>query len=408
MSFKNIIQIFRELKKQKLRTFLTLFGIIWGTVSVILLLAFGFAIKANTSKAMHGLGESICIMWAGKTSISHAGFPKGRDIHFYNGDAEFVRQQVPLVGKISPQYTSTVTTRVRDKKQSFQISGVLPEFTDMRNLIPRQGGRFLNPIDEQKRRRVVFIGFDVEEKMFGKGQGLGKTLYIEGMPFTVVGVLIEKQQNSSYNGRDKDSIFMPKNTYLGIYGDRFIDTIICKADKVEYTDQMKEQIQQAFSRKYRFHPDDTEALSIWDTTDNEKFLNTFFGGFNIFLGIVGVMTLIVGGIGISNIMYVIVEERTTEIGIKRAVGAKKHVILFQYLVETFIIAAIGTIIGFLISLGVILLVNQLPIQDAVGVLELQPLISAITVGIIILITLAAGWGPARRASNLDPVLAISG
>jgi putative ABC transport system permease protein len=232
-------------------------------------------------------------------------------------------------------------------------------------------------------------------------------MYIQGMPFTVVGVLIEKQQNSSYSGRDKDLIFMPISTYLGIYGDRIINNIVCKAENVKYTDQMKDGIQLALARKYRFHPDDTEALGIWDTTENEKFLDTFFGGFNIFLGVVGVMTLIVGGIGISNIMYVIVEERTSEIGIKRAVGAKKHIILFQYLTETFIIAGIGTIIGFLFSLGIITLINQLPLEDYLGNLILNPNITFITIGIIILITLVAGWGPAKRASNLDPVVAIS-
>lgn len=405
--FKNILQILRELKKQKLRTFLTLFGIIWGTVSVILLLAFGFAIKGQASKSMHGLGESICIMWAGRTSISHAGFPRGRNLHFYNGDAEYLREQVPLIGKISPQYARTVPVRVKDKKQSFSINAVLPEFSKMRNLIARQGGRFINVLDGEKRRRVVFIGFEVEEKMFGKGNGIGKTMYIQGMPFTVVGVLIEKQQNSSYSGRDKDLIFMPISTYLGIYGDRIINNIVCKAENVKYTDQMKDGIQRALARKYRFHPDDTEALGIWDTTENEKFLDTFFGGFNIFLGVVGVMTLIVGGIGISNIMYVIVEERTSEIGIKRAVGAKKHIILFQYLTETFIIAGIGTIIGFLFSLGIITLINQLPLEDYLGNLILNPNITFITIGIIILITLVAGWGPAKRASNLDPVVAIS-
>ncbi|MCF7886456.1 MAG: ABC transporter permease [Candidatus Marinimicrobia bacterium] len=404
---KNILQVLRELKKQKLRTFLTLFGIIWGTVSVILLLAFGFAIKAQTSESMHGLGESICIMWSGKTSISYAGFPRGRNLHFQKGDAEFLRDQVPLIGNISPQYSRSVAVRVKDKKQSFNINAVLPEFTKMRNLVPRMGGRFLNQLDEKKRRRVVFIGFDVEEKMFGKGNGLGKTIYIEGMPFTVIGVLIQKKQDSSYNGRDKDAIYMPVSTYLGIYGDRYMDNMVCKAENVEYTDQMKDDIQLAYARKYRFHPDDTEALGIWDTTENEKFLNTFFGGFNIFLGVVGVMTLIVGGIGISNIMYVIVEERTNEIGIKRAVGAKKHLILFQYLTETFVIAGLGTIIGFLISMGIIALTNQLPLKEYIGTLVLDPVIAMTTIIIIVMITLAAGWGPATRASNLDPVIAIN-
>jgi len=406
VSIKNILQILRELKNQKLRTSLTLFGIIWGTVSVILLLSFGFAIKARVSKNMHGLGESICIMWPGRTSISYAGFPKGRNINFNNGDAQYLKNQVPTIKYISPQYSRRTTVQVHNKKQSFQINAVWPEFKEMRNLIPRMGGRFLNKLDSKKRRRVAFIGFDVEEKMFGKDNGMGKTINIAGKPFTVVGVLIEKKQNSSYNGRDKDAIYIPVSTYLGMHNVKYINNMVYKARDVDQTEIMKEQVQTTLAQKYKFHPEDSEALGIWDTTENEKFLNTFFGGFNIFLGIVGVMTLIVGGIGISNIMYVVVEERTREIGIKRAIGAKKRTIRTQYLIETFLISGFGAIIGFLISMGIVWISNKFPIQESVGTIEINPIITIITITIIIAITLIAGWGPAKRASSLDPVVAI--
>ncbi len=148
-------------------------------------------------------------------------------------------------------------------------------------------------------------------------------------------------------------------------------------------------------------------MPIWDTTEYDQFLSTFFNGFTIFLGVVGVMTLIVGGIGIANIMYVIVEERTAEIGVKRAIGAKKRVILSQYLIETFFISILGTISGFLFAVLLIVIINQAPIEDFVGVLILKPSIAIITIIIISMITLIAGWGPAKRAATLDPVVAIS-
>lgn len=407
MFIKNIAQVFRELSKQKLRTLLTLFGIFWGTTAVILLLTFGAAVKANSSKTMHGMGESICVIWAGRTSISYGGFPKGRNLSFYKDDAQYLKEQVQLIDDISPQYSRQVPVKVNNKKQNFNINAVWPEFKEMRNMVPREGSRFINPIDMEKRRRVVFIGNEVEKTMFGDKDAVGKLMYINGTPFIVVGVIIEKEQDGSYNGRDKDAIFMPTSTYLSIYGDRYVNNLVARAKDVNKTEQMKKAIVAAMAKKYRFSEEDTQALPIWDTTEADQFLNIFFNGFTIFLGIVGVMTLIVGGIGIANIMYVIVEERTSEIGVKRAIGAKKRVILMQYLVETFAIAAAGSVSGFLFSVVLIWGINLAPIEEFVGVLILNPAIAVTTIIIISIITLIAGWGPAKRASTLDPVVAIN-
>jgi len=405
---KNLRMIFRELSKQKLRTILTLFGIFWGTTSVILLLTFGMAVKSRTSKTMHGMGEAICVIWSGKTSISYGGFPKGRQLSFFNGDAEYLRQQVPLIGEISPQYARyDVPVNVNGKKQNFTINAVWPEFQDMRNMVPREGSRFISPLDMEERRRVVFIGNEVEKTMFGSEDAVGKLMYIDALPYRVIGVIVEKQQDGSYNGQDKNAIFMPTTTYLGIYGDRYIDNLVARAKDVHKTPQMKAAIVTAMAKKYRFSPEDTQALPIWDTTEYDQFLSTFFNGFTIFLGVVGVMTLIVGGIGVANIMYVIVEERTSEIGVKRAIGAKKRVILSQYLIETFFISMVGTISGFLFAVLLIVIINQAPIEDFVGVLILKPSIAIITIIIISMITLIAGWGPAKRAATLDPVVAIN-
>jgi putative ABC transport system permease protein len=401
--------ILRELSKQKLRTMLTLFGIFWGTTSVILLLTFGIAVKASTSKTMHGMGEAICVIWSGKTSISYGGFPKGRQLSFYNDDAQYLKDQVPLIGEISPQYSRyDIAVNVGDKKQNFTINAVWPEFQDMRNMVPREGSRFINNLDMENRRRVVFIGNEVEKTMFGDTNSVGKMMLIDGIPYKVIGVIIAKEQDGSYNGRDKYAIFMPTTTYLGIYGDRYVNNLVARAKNVNQTSQMKKAIVEAMAKKYRFAPEDTQALPIWDTTEYDQFLGTFFTGFTIFLGVVGVMTLIVGGIGIANIMYVIVEERTSEIGIKRAIGAKKRVILTQYLIETFVISSVGTIAGFLFARLLIFGINKAHLDDFVGVLILNPTIAILTIIIISSITFIAGWGPAKRASTLDPVVAING
>jgi len=354
------------------------------------------------------MGEAICVIWSGKTSISYGGFPKGRQLSFYNDDAQYLKDQVPLIGNISPQYSRyDVPVNVNNKKQNFTINAVWPEFQDMRNLVPRKGSRFISDLDMKKRRRVVFIGNEVEKTMFGDTSSVGKMMLIDGIPYRVVGVIIEKQQDGSYNGQDKNAIFMPTTTYLGIYGARYVNNLVARAKNVRYTSQMKQAIIEAMAKKYRFSPEDTQALPIWDTTEYDQFLGTFFNGFTIFLGVVGVMTLIVGGIGIANIMYVIVEERTSEIGVKRAIGAKKRVILVQYLIETFVISSIGTITGFLFAILLIFGINQAPLEDFIGVLILKPVVAIITILIISAITFIAGWGPAKRAANLDPVVAIN-
>ena len=354
------------------------------------------------------MGEAICVIWSGKTSISYGGFPKGRQLSFYNDDAQYLRDQVSLIGEISPQYARyDIPVNVGDKKQNFTINAVWPEFQDMRNMVPRAGSRFINNLDMEKRRRVVFIGNEVEKTMFGDTSSVGKMILIDNIPYKVIGVIIAKEQDGSYNGQDKYAIFMPTTTYLGIYGDRYINNMIARAKNVQQTSQMKQAIVEAMAKKYRFSPEDTQALPVWDTSEYDQFLGTFFTGFTIFLGIVGVMTLIVGGIGIANIMYVIVEERTSEIGVKRAIGAKKRLILTQYLIETFLISAVGTIAGFLFALILIFVINQAPLEDFIGVLILNPAVAIITIVIISTITLIAGWGPAKRASLLDPVIAIN-
>jgi putative ABC transport system permease protein len=406
MFWKNILQLFRDMRHQKLRTALTLFGIVWGSVAIILLLTFGQGLYQVSSKAAHGMGESICIIWPGRTSIPYEGLPRGRFIGFQERDVELLRQQITEIRYISPEYSRDVKVRVGKESYTAPLSGVYPEYQYMRNMIAMPGGRFINDLDQEYRRRVVFIGNGVEKDLFGVGNGLGKYIEINSTPFRVIGVLKDKIQNSNYNNMDSDQIFIPSATYAGIFGDRYINNMILQADKVEYTDQMKAKTYQVLGRKHRFDPDDKEALGIWDTTEMDKFFNTFFKGFSIFLAIVGSMTLIVGGIGVSNIMHVVVEERTREIGIKKALGAKNRLILGQFLMETIFIVAVGGMVGFLISYGIISLVNLLNLQKYVGELGISPLVWIFTVLILGTIGLISGWFPARRAARLDPVAAI--
>lgn len=406
MFFKNIQQLFRDMSHQKLRTVLTLFGIIWGSVAVILLLTFGNSFHKFSLKAAHGMGEGICIMWGARTSLPHEGFNRGRPIQLTEEDAKIMKQQISVVGLISPEYTRGVTIRVGQEGYSTNLSGVYPVFQELRNMIAAEGGRFINPLDIEQRRRVTFIGNEVEKDLFGEGQGLGEIIYINSIPFRVIGVLKPKMQNSNYNGGDATRIVIPATTFQGIFGHRYLSNMVYKASDVRYTSYMVDQVYQVLGKRHKFNPDDREALAIWDTTEMEKFFNGFFAGFQVFLGIVGCMTLIVGGIGVSNIMNVVVEERTNEIGIKKALGARRKLILGQYLMETLMITALGGVLGFLIAYGFVAIINLLDLQKYIGVLSISPVVTLITVSILGIIGFVAGWFPAKQAAYLDPVAAI--
>jgi len=406
MFWKNLIQLFRDLRHQKLRTLLTLFGIIWGSVAIILLLTFGQSLYKFSVKAAHGMGEGIVVMWGGRTSVPYEGFNRGRPIQFRETDVQLLEQQVTELGIISAEYSRGVTIRVGTEGYSTNLSGVYPVFQDLRNMIAAEGGRFINPLDMEERRRVAFIGDVVEQDLFGEGNGLGQTMYINSIPFTIIGVLKPKMQNSNYNGGDNERIVIPASTFQGIFGHLYLSNMVYKAADVSLTKHMIDRVYEVLGKRYKFDPSDREALAIWDTTEMEAFFNSFFTGFQVFLGIVGCMTLIVGGIGVSNIMNVVVEERRPEIGIKKALGAKRRLILGQYLMETLVITGIGGTIGFLISTGFVSALNMLDLEEYVGVLVISPVVTIVTITLLGTIGLIAGWFPARYAASLDPVEAI--
>ena len=296
------------------------------------------------------------------------------------------------------------------KTLSIDISGVIAEFGEMRNLIPEAGGRFLNPIDDENQRRVIFIGDELKTSVFGESDAIGKTILLNQSPFTVVGVLRKKPQDSSYSGRDKDKAFIPSSTFRALSGDKYVDNIVLQGANAAESKQLIERLRTAFGRRLRFAKDDKEALSIWDTTEQFHFFDIFMLSFNAFLGIIGVLTLIVGGIGVSNIMNVIVEERTREIGIKMALGAKQRFILTQFLIETMLVTALGGVIGFAITYGLCWIFPRTPITagaiEYIGQPELSPLVAILTAVALGTVGLVAGYFPARDASRLDPVVAM--
>lgn len=402
-----VTQFLRDMRSQKLRTFLTIFGIIWGTASVVLLLAFGKGLHAQNQRAMYGLGERIVILWGGKTSKPYMGFGRGRWIQLREEDALLLKREIKEIEGISPEYSRWSTT-MRYKKNTVtqNMIGIYPIFGQLRNIYPELGGRFINHLDLEDKKRVVFIGDKLKKDLFGADKAIGKYIFIDNVPFLVVGVMKKKSQDSSYSGRDENKAFIPATTFAAMYGYKYVNNMIFKPKDARQVEFVKNQVYKVLGRKYKFNPEDKEALWMWDTTEMEKFLTYFFLAFRAFLAIIGTFTLIVGGIGVSNIMNVVVEERTKEIGIKMSLGAKKRHVLSQFIFETLIITFVGGVIGFMFAFMVVKIFPYFKLEEYMGTPEISFSAALIAVGVLGLVGLISGFFPARRAANLNPVQAL--
>jgi putative ABC transport system permease protein len=407
VTFKDVFkQLIRDVRSEKLRTFLTVFGIVWGTVAISLMLAFGTGLHRQLIKATAGLGDRIVITWPGLTSIPFEGLGKGRRIRITEDEIVAVRGDVEGLKGISSEYSTNMKLDYGTKTMSVDVSGVSPEFGSMRNLIPQMGGRFVNPTDMEKQRRMAFVGDKLATDIFGTSPAVGKTILINQSPFTIIGVLVKKDQDSSYSGPDAGKMWMPSTTYRALTGEKYVNNFVFQAGSASSTKQIIDRLRASFGKRLRFDSKDKEALSMWDTTEQFVFFDTFMLAFNGFLGIIGVLTLVVGGIGVSNIMNVVVEERTREIGIKMALGAKQRWILTQFLLETLLVTFVGGVIGFAISLSVCAVFPKLGFTEYIGDPVVSPLVSILTALALGIVGLVAGYFPAREAASLDPVVAM--
>lgn len=399
-------ELWQDVRAQKLRTLMTVMGIAWGTVAVVVLLAFGTGLEAQTMKRFHGLGDRIVILFGGETTKPFAGFGDGRSIRLREEDATLLAEQVPEIVLVSPEF-SYRGARVRNGRSivSPNITGVWPSYTYLRNVIPDVGGRFINQDDVDQRRRVVVLGDAVRDLLFEnvRGDVVGRQVTIGETPFTVVGVMRPKQQSSSYNSRDRDRVFIPSSTHAAMFGQRFVSNIIYRTTGGAATQEAERAVFEVLGGKYRFDPTDDDAIGVWDTAEFEKMFGYLFLGFNVFFLIVGTFTLTVGGIGVANIMYIVVKERTKEIGIKRSIGATRADILFQFFIESTVIVLVGAAIGFGVSLGVVRLMAFVPIQEFVGTPIISSRVALVTMVLLTFVAVLAGYFPARRASTLDPV-----
>jgi putative ABC transport system permease protein len=400
-----LIQFWRDLKAQRLRTALTLFGLGWGTFCVVVLLSFGEGLQRKQYATMAGMGERIILVWGSSTSIPHEGLPRGRYIRIEDSDADAIARQVSGVTQASPEYSDGVVLKGPKGEPSAGLAGVRPGFGAMRRITPEEGGRFLNERDEKERRRVVFLGDRVKKDLFGDEPAVGRLLEIRGIPFRVIGTMPHKEQDSNYNGRDDNKVFVPASVAQASLGLRYPSNLVVEVEKSADGKQIMKQINAVMGKIHHYDPTDEEALLTWDVGEMLAMFTTIFLGFKIFLSILGAFTLAVAGIGVSNIMSMVVEDRTSQIGISMAVGARKQWVLGQILLETLLVVAVGGGLGVLMASATVWASRFLPLGE-VGSPVFSWRIAALTAGLLGLIGVFSGMGPARRAANLNPAVAL--
>jgi putative ABC transport system permease protein len=405
----------RDFRKQKKRMILTLVAILWGTMSIMLLLAFGEGLKRQFAINDRGLGEGIVIMWSGQTAKPYQGFGKGRRIWLRTDDIDYLRRRMPELETVAGEYTRWgAPIKYGTKVLNDRINGIYPEYRDMRNFIPATGGRMIDKLDMDLKRRVAFLGDRTKARLFGEempvDQVIGERIYLNGTPFTVVGVMVHKLQMSSYEGQDADMVAIPATTFETIFNDPYLDYILYKPKAADNMAGVEKRVFEVLGAKYKFDPTDDRALRTWDLVEERRVTQSVMFGIEVFLGVIGFLTLFIAGVGVANIMYVSIRERTREIGVKMAVGARRIYILMQFIVEALGITFIGGLIGMAVAYALTELFKLAPIDSEALMMLGRPTVS-LEIGLVVTIILGilgflAGLFPALKAASINPTEAL--
>jgi putative ABC transport system permease protein len=412
MSLRDLLfDTLRTLWAHKLRTFLTMFGIAWGIVSITLMVAAGEGLRVGQKKVADNFGKDIMIVFAGRTSMHAGGTRAGRAVHWEDADYVFVQREAPACGYILPELGNGQAVRSSYNSGSLLVAGSLPPFANIRT-IPVAEGRFYNAEDTALGRRVAFLGSDAKKQLFAGRAAVGETIHIGEYPYTVIGVMQQKEQDSSYDGRDISKVFIPFGAVIRDFPSKpplrrsSVDRLLVTPKSVADHEACKWQVRRALGRVHKFDPLDEEAAKIWDTVEDAKAFEQMTEGMKIFLGAVGIISLLLGGIGVMNVMLVAVRERTREIGVRKAVGATARVILWQFFIETIIIVFLSGGIGMAVAFGLCALVNSFPMpQFFAGLIAswesgLAALVLLGTVAVL------SALYPAGRAASVDPIDAL--
>lgn len=413
MTLSEIIrQAVATFRAHKMRTFLTMFGLVWGIASVIILVGLGRGFVVDQKKHMETLGKDLVIVWGGRTSTQVGGRAAGREIRLNVDDAELIRDECYLVRNVSPELRRNIPEVSQFNSANRGVVGMWPSYQDFRSLKVSEG-RLITEDDEREGRRVLVLGSKANRQLFPGQPAIGATVLVKSVPYAVIGVLEQKKQNSNYSGPDNDYLFAP---YSAVSRDfpppekpgagitrGYLDDIVFEVGDPETHEEAVLQVRRTLGRVRHFDPQDKDALFIWDTMDGAKQLAKIFGVVTLFFGCVAVVTLCLGGIGVMNIMLVSVSERTREIGTRKAMGATKRDILRQFFAESAMLTIVSGVLGLTFGVGLCVAVKIVPLPDFVPHPIVSPISIVISILTLSLITVTAGMYPAQRAADMTPV-----
>jgi putative ABC transport system permease protein len=422
-----VTQVLSNLRANKLRSFLTMFGILWGVISVVILSATGEGFQRGNQHVLEELGKNVGIVWGGRTSTQAGGERAGRPILLTIDDVRSLERESDMVAVVSPELQrGGVTVKSVYNAATLNVDGVEPQYQDIRT-IEVDRGRLLRFTDNDAALRVAVIGTDATKQLFGTRDGIGQAVKLNGIPYTVIGRIRKKDQDSSYNGLDNERVLIPYTAMVRDFprsdGVKVLSNLVvaprpwvvdqlpavlnARTGRIEDIDwPLEREVRRVLARHHGFDPVDRNAVAMWDTSLESLMFGRMIVEMKNFFSVVGIVTLALGGIGVMNIMLVAVRERTREIGVRKAMGATTGQIQRQFFLEGFILTMLSGAIGFAVALTLCAAVNLLPMPPRFSGMVLTWQSGTWAVAILTLIGVVTSTYPARRAAQLPPVEAL--
>ena len=413
-------EIFSAIKKNKLRSALTAFGVFWGIFMLVVMIGSGNGLKNGVTRGFKDFATNSAFVWSKKTTVPYKGFKRGREWNFTNSDIQALKDQVPELDVIAPRLSGWKLSRgenvVRGKKAAaFNVNGDYPSYRQI-DPCDMVYGRYINEEDIKKKRKVCIIGERVYEVMFDKDEDpVGKYLRVNGVYFMVIGVFRSKNPKINIGSDKKESIYLPFTTMQNTfnYGDR-VHYFAMTAKKGYPVSKVLDKVIVVLKKRHKIAPSDDDAVGNFNLEKEVKTVSYVFLGIDALIWIVGIGTLIAGAVGVSNIMLVIIKERTKEIGIQRAIGARPWTIISQIITESVFLTTIAGFAGLALGTMVLHLVSVAIEQNAgksdEEVFFLNPEIgvhiAVISLVILIVTGIIAGLIPARKAVKIKPIEAL--
>jgi putative ABC transport system permease protein len=412
LSFRDLLKdTLASLWAHKRRTLLTMFGIAWGIISITVMVAAGEGLGKGIQANQETFGKDVMIVFSGRTSMQAGGTRSGRALYWGEDDYVQVAAESPACKYVMPELGRNVQVHSLYNSGDIQAVGSMPEFTEVRSITVAQG-RFYNHGDNSEARNVAFLGSDTKKQLFSDHEAVGQPVWMNGIPYSVIGVMKSKDQNSSYDGMDTRKIFIPFRTMRRDFpnkppaAEHSVDHLLVAPKSLVTHPDCVRQVRRSLGRLHDFDPRDKEAAHIWDTVKDAEANRMIIVGMELFMGAVGIATLFLGGLGVMNVMLVSVRERTREIGVRMALGATRQSILRQFFVETVIVVGLSGGTGLVLSYSFCALVNLLPMPPFFAGLLASWKLGVLSITLLGLISVLSALYPANRAASIDPIEAL--